>query len=157
MIQYPLRVETRCGGYYFLSLSVDSYHCLVFFALSCASKNTFFSALMSEGRGKKDKIKQLTLSLGHLESLSEHQRCVSRLSTASCGPECCEMLRLVNDLDETISKSLPGNVLQIKDTITRRVRRNVRKRALVNNSDISLAGTSSRLHKSGGCSTLGGV
>ena len=33
-------------GRHLLSLSVDSYHCLVFFALSCASKNTF-----SRGKG----------------------------------------------------------------------------------------------------------
>ena len=61
MTPLPLpRVETRRGYSYFLSpLSVDSYHCLVFFALSCASKNTFFheesAALMSEKeKGKKD-------------------------------------------------------------------------------------------------------
>jgi hypothetical protein len=55
----------------------------------------------------KTKSKKLTLSLGHLEALSERQRRVTGLSTASCGPKRGEMLRLVNDFDETISKSLP--------------------------------------------------
>ena len=56
---------------------------------------------------RKTKSKQLTLSLGHLEALSEHQRRVTRLSTTSRGPKRGEMLRLVNDFDEAISKSLP--------------------------------------------------
>jgi hypothetical protein len=60
------------------------------------------------GREKeKDKKQKPTFSLGHLEALSERQRRVTGLSTASCGPKCGEMLRLVNDFDETISKSLP--------------------------------------------------
>ena len=62
--------------------------------------------------GEKRESKTLTLSLGHVEALSERQCRISRLSTASCGPKRGEMLRLVDDFDETISKSLtkPRNV-----------------------------------------------
>ena len=106
----PLQVSRPTAVHYFLSLlSVDSYHCLVFFALSCASKNTFLKCGFNVRREKKKKTKpKLTLSLGHLEALSEHQRRVTGLSTTSRGPKCGEMLRLVNDFDEAISKSLPA-------------------------------------------------
>lgn len=64
------------------------------------------------GGGKKgnERDQKLTLSLGNLEALSERQRRITGLSTASRGSKCGEMLRLVNDFDETISKSLPRNV-----------------------------------------------
>ena len=35
-------MAAREERYHLLNLSADSYHCFVFFALSCASKNTFF-------------------------------------------------------------------------------------------------------------------
>ena len=72
--------------------------------------NTFpqragFSVPASEG---KSKSKRLTLSLVHLEALSERQRGVTGLTTASCGAEGCKVLCLVDDFDEPISKRLQG-------------------------------------------------
>jgi hypothetical protein len=49
-----------------------------------------------------------TFSLGHFETLPERQRCVPRLTAPSCGAKGGEMLRLVDDFDETISESLRG-------------------------------------------------
>ena len=109
-------------GRHLLSLSVDSYHCFVFFALSCASKNTLrycicfhsgkgndVSTLISEGgEGTVYNRVLRTFSLGHLETLPEHQRCVAGLTTCSCQRRAKrgEMLRLIYDLDETVSKRL---------------------------------------------------
>lgn len=49
-----------------------------------------------------------TFSLGHLEALPEHQRCVARLTACSRlrRAERGEMLRLIYDLGETVSKRL---------------------------------------------------
>ena len=58
------------------------------------------------GKRKSTESKTLTLSLSHVEALSESQCRIGGLSTASCGPKRGEMLRLVDDFDETISKSL---------------------------------------------------
>ena len=89
-----------------------------------------------------------TLSLGHLEALPEHQRRIARLTPRACHrrPERGEMLRLVDDLNKTVPKRLAGR----GHGGTRSVRVNQRarkrcRRAFVSNSDISLAGASSRL------------
>jgi hypothetical protein len=56
------------------------------------------------------KIGKLTLSLGHFEALPEHQRRVAGLTARACHcrTERGEMLRLVDDLYETVSKRLAG-------------------------------------------------
>lgn len=49
-----------------------------------------------------------TFSLGHLEALPEHQRYVAGLTACSClrRAQRGKMLRLIYDLDETVSKRL---------------------------------------------------
>jgi hypothetical protein len=108
--------------------------------------NTFpqragFSVPASEG---KSKSKRLTLSLVHLEALSERQRGVTGLTTASCGAEGCKVLCLVDDFDEPVSKRLQGKKRVVRANLTPRT---PETRAFVSSSDISLAGTSSRLEK----------
>jgi hypothetical protein len=72
------------------------------------------------------------------------------LTTTSCGAECGEMLGLVNDFDETIEKRLCTSRIKKGISTCRRDNRlteqkNKNRRAFVSNSDISLAGASSRL------------
>lgn len=57
---------------------------------------------MKCGFNGNERNQKLTLSLGNLEALSERQRRITGLSTASRRPKCGEMLRLVNDFDQTI-------------------------------------------------------
>ena len=90
----------RC---YLLNLSVDSYHCFVFFALSCASKNTFHGGnkkkLSVYRVGRRPHIRGLTLSLSHLKTLPECHRNVTGLSTTSRRAESGKVLCLVDDFD----------------------------------------------------------
>lgn len=60
-----------------------------------------------------------TFSLGHLEALPKHQRCVAGLTACSRQPKRGKMLRLIYDLDETVSKRLwwgEGNARVTKST-----------------------------------------
>jgi hypothetical protein len=76
-------------------LSVDSYHCLVFFAVSCASENTFQIQICETCSGN-DRDLGLTFSLSYFEALPKYKCRISRLTTTSRRAKSSEMLRLVN-------------------------------------------------------------